>query len=119
MSLRLGCPVMDKRSRGGRRRGAKKAVPEPVERLLSPDDRFERALGDEGFGIVAGLDEVGRGAWAGPVSVGVVVFPSHVPPPEGLRDSKMLTEERRETLYPLITGWCTEWSVAHAGPGRV
>ena len=116
MSPRLGCQVMDKRARAGRRRGAKDAVPDPAERLISPDDRFERALGDEGFGVVAGLDEVGRGAWAGPVSVGVVVFPRHLPPPQGLRDSKMLTEERRETLYPLITGWCTEWSVAHAGP---
>jgi ribonuclease HII len=59
---------------------------------------------------------VGRGAWAGPVSVGIVVFPPDVAPPDGLRDSKMLTEDRRETLYPLITGWCTEWSVGHAGP---
>jgi ribonuclease HII len=107
---------MGKPSRAGRRPSVTDAAPGPEERLVSPDDQFERALGDEGFGIVAGLDEVGRGAWAGPVSVGVVVFPRHVPPPEGLRDSKMLTEDRRETLYPLITGWCTEWSVAHAGP---
>jgi ribonuclease HII len=108
--------VMNTRTGARRRGGAKEPVEEPPDCLVSPDDRFEQALGDEGFGIVAGLDEVGRGAWAGPVSVGVVVFPAHVPPPEGLRDSKMLTEERRETLYPLITRWCTDWSVAHAGP---
>lgn len=82
----------------------------------APDDRWERALGDEGFGLVAGLDEVGRGAWAGPVSVGVVVFPPDVTPPEGVRDSKVLTEDRREELFPLITDWCTDWSVGHAGP---
>jgi ribonuclease HII len=108
---------VETRSRAGRRRAVPKEVAE--ERpgwLVSPDDRFERALGDEGFGIVAGLDEVGRGAWAGPVSVGVVVFPPDIPPPDGLRDSKMLTEDRRESLYPLITRWCTDWSVGHAGP---
>jgi ribonuclease HII len=109
-------PVVKTPSRAGRRRGTKEAVEEQPDCLVSPDDRFERALGDEGFGIVAGLDEVGRGAWAGPVSVGVVVFPPDVPPPDGVRDSKMLTEERRESLYPLITKWCTDWSVGHAGP---
>jgi len=65
---------------------------------------------------VAGLDEVGRGAWAGPVSVGVVVVPFGVPAPRGIRDSKMLTEERREELFPKITAWCTGWSVGHADP---
>jgi ribonuclease HII len=74
----------------------------------------ERSLSELGFEVVAGLDEVGRGAWAGPVSVGVVVFPPGQRPPRGVRDSKELTEERREALFPLITGWCTDWSVGHA-----
>ena len=65
---------------------------------------------------MAGLDEVGRGAWAGPVSVGVVVVPIGVTAPRGIRDSKMLTEERREELFPAITAWCTDWSVGHAEP---
>ncbi len=65
---------------------------------------------------MAGLDEVGRGAWAGPVSVGIVVFPPDRRPPAGLRDSKLLTEPRREELFPLITRWCTSWSVGHAEP---
>ncbi len=81
-----------------------------------PGDHHERALFDEGFAVVAGIDEVGRGAWAGPASVGVVVFPRDAVPPEGLRDSKELTEERREALYPLVTRWCVGWSVGHAGP---
>jgi ribonuclease HII len=83
-----------------------------------PDDRIERSLCDEGMRLVAGLDEVGRGAWAGPVSVGVVVFPEDLEPPDGVRDSKMLTEDRREALYPLITEWSSAWSVGHAGPGE-
>jgi ribonuclease HII len=64
--------------------------------------------------VVAGLDEVGRGAWAGPVSVGIVVFPPDQRPPRGVRDSKQLSEETREALFPLITAWCTDWAVGHA-----
>jgi ribonuclease HII len=94
----------------------KRAVKAIPERVQTPDDRVERSLCDEGVQLVAGLDEVGRGAWAGPVSVGVVVFPADLVPPDGLRDSKMLTEDRREELYPLITQWCSAWSVGHAGP---
>jgi ribonuclease HII len=67
---------------------------------------------------VTGLDEVGRGAWAGPVSVGVVVFPAEGRPPVGVRDSKELTEDRREELFPLITAWCADWSVGHADPAE-
>ncbi len=74
----------------------------------------ERSLTEFGFEVVAGLDEVGRGAWAGPVSVGVVVFEPDREPPPGVRDSKELTEEVREALFPLITGWCSDWSVGHA-----
>jgi ribonuclease HII len=84
--------------------------------VVRPNDRLERSLAEEGFELVAGLDEVGRGAWAGPVSVGVVVYPGRVRAPKDLRDSKMLTEERREAVFPLVTEWCTDWSVGHADP---
>ena len=70
----------------------------------------------EGFPLVAGLDEVGRGAWAGPVSVGVVVHAFDRRPPRGIRDSKLLSEPRREELYPKVAAWCTEWAVGHADP---
>ncbi len=65
---------------------------------------------------MAGLDEVGRGAWAGPVSVGVVVFPVGRRPPKGLCDSKLLAEERAGGALPLVTEWCDDWSVGHADP---
>src|SRR5664279_3153322 len=57
-------------------------------RAHGPDAAHELSLLSLGFERVTGLDEVGRGAWAGPVSVGVVVFPSEGDPPEGVRDSK-------------------------------
>lgn len=69
-----------------------------------------------GFPLVAGLDEVGRGAWAGPVSVGVVVHRFDRRPPRGIRDSKLLSEPQREAMYPKVAAWCTEWAVGHAGP---
>lgn len=63
------------------------------------------------------MDEVGRGAWAGPVSVGVaVVFPDATArsAPAWLRDSKMLSEERRESVYPEVASWCADGAVGHA-----
>ena len=75
----------------------------------------ERKLWQAGFGMVAGCDEVGRGAWAGPVSVGVVVVPSDRRI-NGVRDSKMLSETEREGLYGRILEWCLDWSVGHALP---
>jgi ribonuclease HII len=83
--------------------------------LTVPDDSIEQSLRAEGCQWVAGLDEVGRGAWAGPVSVGVAVTPVGTPWPDGLRDSKQVPEEDRETLFPLVADWCVDWSVGHAG----
>ncbi len=81
--------------------------------MLLPDDVLERELADQGF-VVAGVDEVGRGAWAGPASVGVALFPAGVPAPEGVCDSKAISEDQREALFPLVASWCLEWSVGHA-----
>ncbi len=68
--------------------------------------------------MVAGVDEVGRGAWAGPLSVGVAVLGFVVPSghriPRGLRDSKLLTEEQRERIFLAVGAWCAAWSVGHA-----
>lgn len=50
---------------------------------------------------VAGLDEVGRGAWAGPVTAAAVVFSPDVRI-DGVRDSKVLTPKKREELFPMI-----------------
>ncbi len=87
-----------------------------VRRL--PDDRTEQELVARGLGPVAGVDEVGRGAWAGPVTVGVATFPEGTDAPDGVCDSKLLTEERRESLFPLVGAWCSEWSVGHASPAE-
>lgn len=78
-----------------------------------PSLRYERACWEAGDGVVVGIDEVGRGAWAGPVSVGAVVVPSDRRLYK-LRDSKMLTRDQREQLFPRIVEWVVAAGVGHA-----
>jgi ribonuclease HII len=69
---------------------------------------------------VAGCDEVGRGALAGPVTVGVVVIDGAVRRvPKGLADSKLLTPQRREALVPHIQRWSLTYGVGHASPAEI
>ncbi|HUR77581.1 MAG TPA: ribonuclease HII [Acidimicrobiales bacterium] len=81
-------------------------------RSAPPSLREERALWGNGL-LVAGMDEVGRGAWAGPISVGAAVLPRDKRVYK-VRDSKMLTEKERERLFDRIADWCVAWSVGHA-----
>ncbi len=78
----------------------------------SPDFSFEQAAMARGFSRIAGVDEVGRGPLAGPVTAAAVVLdPARIP--EGLNDSKKLTAKRRAVLYEQIME-VAEVSVAHA-----
>lgn len=79
----------------------------------SPGLRVERALWDAGEQVVVGVDEVGRGAWAGPISVGAAVLPPDRRVNK-VRDSKLLTEAEREALFDRIADWCVAWAVGHA-----
>lgn len=67
-----------------------------------PTFREENALWKRGYKFVAGIDEVGRGAFAGPVVVGAVVFPRNFSPTDGINDSKLLKPRRREFLSHII-----------------
>lgn len=63
-----------------------------------PDFSFERAAMDRGQTIVCGIDEAGRGPWAGPVvAAAVILDPRNIP--DGLNDSKKLTPKKREALF--------------------
>lgn len=82
-----------------------------------PGLRHEKRLQRDGYRLVAGVDEVGRGAWAGPLSVGVAVLREEARRwPAGLRDSKQLPEDAREGMFERVGAWCAAWSVGHAGP---
>ena len=74
--------------------------------VADPSLRVEKALLRDGARFIIGCDEVGRGAIAGPIGVGVAMIdasPKRIP--KGLRDSKMLSEARREDLYPKAGRW--------------
>jgi ribonuclease HII len=91
--------------------------PSPAPRSRVPTLRHERRLLREGHALVAGVDEVGRGALAGPVTVGVVVVDVSVrPAPAGVRDSKLLTPAARTVLVPRLRRWAVAWAVGHAEP---
>lgn len=70
-----------------------------------------------GCQAIAGVDEVGKGSWAGPLTVGIAIIPSDRRL-YGVKDSKQLTERRREQLFDRIAAWCVDWSVGHASPAE-
>ncbi len=85
-----------------------------------PDFSFEDAARREGFGLIAGIDEAGRGPWAGPVIAAAVVLDRARLDPElraGLDDSKKLSPARRSELIGRIEA-CAAIGVAHVGIGR-
>lgn len=85
-----------------------------------PDLRHERALLRAGARVVVGMDEVGRGALAGPVSVGVVAVGLGTRAcPRGVADSKLLTAAARQRLLPALGRWGLARAVGHASPGEI
>jgi ribonuclease HII len=85
-------------------------VPRPSARRT-----LENALQREGFVRVAGVDEVGRGCLAGPVTAAAVILDARRPI-VGLRDSKLLSAAARERLYPAILARAVAWCVVSRTP---
>ena len=71
---------------------------------------YERQAREEGFNLVAGVDEAGRGPLAGPVAVAAVILPKEIYLPY-LNDSKKLSEKRREILFDMIKEQAVAYSV--------
>jgi len=82
--------------------------------MVYPDTKLEEKLWNDGYDIVVGIDEVGRGPLAGPVAAGAVAFSKDCKVVEGVRDSKTLSAKQRNELYDLIKG-----SVKGYGVGMV
>jgi len=92
----------------------------PAVTSKPPNLRREGELLGDGPTLLVGADEVGRGALGGPVSAGVVLIDSvHRRPPRGLRDSKLLTPARRESLVPRILDWALASAVGHASAAEI
>ncbi|MBI3744255.1 MAG: ribonuclease HII [Chloroflexi bacterium] len=95
----------------------------------SPTFREELAFHAQGLTLVAGIDEVGRGPLAGPVVAGSVILPSdwfrrngtrrRKEPACLLNDSKQLSADQRETLYPEITSRAVAWGISVVSVGTI
>lgn len=94
--------------------------PRAGQRSRKPTLRVERALQRQGYEVLVGMDEVGRGALAGPVTVGVVAISATCrSAPAGVKDSKLLTATARERMVPRIQRWALGWGVGHAWPQEI
>lgn len=87
--------------------------------MIFPTLKLEKNLWEKGFHYVCGLDEVGRGAFAGPVVVGAVIFPKDVELPEGIVDSKLLSAKKREILDVEIKNIAHCWAIGEIGVSEI
>lgn len=84
-----------------------------------PTHAVERSIrATTGAKIVAGVDEVGRGAWAGPVTVCAAITGLRRPP-AGLTDSKLIAPKRRTELAGLLEQWVTSYALGHSSPEEI
>jgi ribonuclease HII len=87
---------------------------------LSP---LEKDLLAKGYSYIAGIDEAGRGAWAGPVVAGAVILPLDNPEIESILaevcDSKKLKPLQRERLFEVISASAVSWGVGFVPPERI
>ena len=79
---------------------------------------YERAAFSEGYQIVCGVDEAGRGPLAGPVCAAAVILPPDLQI-EGLNDSKKLTDKKRRELYAVIVEKAVSYGVAMASEREI
>ena len=86
-------------------------------RAAAPDGALDRSL-EARYGLVAGVDEVGRGALAGPVTVAAVILDPECPV-AGLDDSKRLSPRTRQRLAAEILEHALCWAVTHRGPEEI
>lgn len=90
----------------------KEKLPESERLYLLTE--YERPYWEKGI-LIAGMDEVGRGPLAGPVTTACVIMPPS-PLAEGVNDSKKLTEKKRETLAPIIKSTAIAYRIEFAAP---
>lgn len=89
-----------------------------VVRRLKEIDHYERQLRERGFRILAGVDEAGRGALAGPLVAAAVILPDDFDL-DGIEDSKLLTPKQRREAASRIRDRALAISVRKAMPGRI
>ena len=79
---------------------------------------IEDACRREGYDLICGVDEAGRGPLAGPVCAAAVILPVHLEIP-GLNDSKKLSDKRRRELFPIIRESALAYGIGFASPEEI
>ena len=94
----------------------------PVRKRISPTLRYEKNLWRKDYKYVAGIDEAGRGALAGPVAAAAVILPQHINLKKqlaGVRDSKQLPAKTRIHWAELIKEIAVDWAVGFANSSEI
>ena len=94
----------------------------PIVLPIKPNLFFEKQLWGEGFRVIAGLDEAGRGAWAGPVYAAAIALPNDdlvFRVLDGVRDSKQMTARQRARYEGCIKSVSIAWGVGSASEGEI
>jgi ribonuclease HII len=88
----------------------------------NPPLNYEKGLWARGFRYIGGIDEAGRGAWAGPVAAAVVVLPADagvLRSLTGVRDSKCMTPRQRERAAPVIKTESLAWGIGFSSSSEI
>ena len=80
--------------------------------MIKPSLEVEKSLWKKGYKYIAGIDEVGRGSWAGPVVAAAVILPHDFKIPENFGDSKQLKPRQREKMTKVIKKTAVSWAIA-------
>ena len=80
--------------------------------MIEPSLDVEKSLWKRGYKHIAGIDEVGRGSWAGPVVAAAVILPRDFKIPENFGDSKQLKPRQREKMTKVIKKTAVSWAIA-------
>jgi ribonuclease HII len=89
-----------------------------MDQLVMDLGRYERGLREQGFHLIAGVDEAGRGALAGPLVAAAVILPPEFDL-DGINDSKVLTALQRESAFARIVRDAVAWSACRCMPTRI
>lgn len=87
--------------------------------MVTPTLNLEFSLWQKGYKNVCGIDEVGRGSWAGPLVVAGVILPQHFIMPQGLCDSKLATPKQREYLSEIILNTASAYSIVEVSSRQI
>lgn len=87
--------------------------------MIPPDLKFEKNYWQKGLKYIAGIDEVGRGSWAGPLVAAGVILPVSFKIPQGFADSKQLTSKTRQIFSKFIISQAVSFSIAEISSKQI